>query len=161
MDYGFMIGFLFSHSLLCFVDGLTCYSCTYIENSGKRDYECVNAPFNVTTANTVPCANDSFCFTRVQYNKDTLEVRSISRGCGESASLDCGRNCCSTDNYWHTCLTECLADNEFCNDKDKSKYISGTTSPSSGKPRSSSEKNHNSISELILTLVISLTLRFL
>ena len=51
---------------------------------------------------------------------DSVVVRSITRGCGTQPSLDCGRNCCSTDIYWRTCLSECLANNEFCNDKDKS-----------------------------------------
>ena len=51
---------------------------------------------------------------------DSVVVRSITRGCGTQPSLDCGRNCCSTDIHWRTCLSQCLANNEFCNDKDKS-----------------------------------------
>ncbi|XP_048781080.2 uncharacterized protein LOC125683685 [Ostrea edulis] len=138
MDYRAVIGGLFSLSVFSVVQGLTCYSCSYHENEIKRDYECVIDPANVTTANTVQCPDDSWCFTKVLYHKDTLEIRSITRGCGEQTSLDCGRNCCSSDIYWHTCLTECLSNNELCNDKDKSDYdTGGSRGPSDGSSRSS------------------------
>ncbi|XP_022328956.2 uncharacterized protein LOC111127903 [Crassostrea virginica] len=120
MAYGFLTGFFLSLSIPSVVNGLTCYSCSYYENEIKRDYECVVSPANVTTANTVQCPDDSYCFTQIQYHKDSVVVRSITRGCGTQPSLDCGRNCCSTDIHWRTCLSECLANNEFCNDKDKS-----------------------------------------
>lgn len=55
------------------VNGLTCYSCSYYENEIKRDYECVVSPANVTTANTVQCPDDSYCFTQIQYYKGKVK----------------------------------------------------------------------------------------
>nr|XP_022328956.1 uncharacterized protein LOC111127903 [Crassostrea virginica] len=82
MAYGFLTGFFLSLSIPSVVNGLTCYSCSYYENEIKRDYECVVSPANVTTANTVQCPDDSYCFTQIQYHKDSVVVRSITRGCG-------------------------------------------------------------------------------
>lgn len=127
MEYKLALGLFLFLSLSSEVRGRLCYSCSYYENEIKRDYECVTSPANVTTAKTVQCADDSYCFTKIQYFKDSSKVRSITRGCGRQASLDCGRNCCSTDNYWRTCLSECKADTALCNNENKTKPTNGAT----------------------------------
>lgn len=119
MEFKLTIGLFLILSLSSIVNGRICYSCSYIENEIKRDYECVTAPANVTTAKTVQCPDDGYCFTKTIYHKGVLKVRSITRGCGRQVDLPCGRNCCSTDNYWRTCLNECNANNDLCNNQDK------------------------------------------
>lgn len=57
------------HTIAPVVNGRLCYSCSYYENEIKRDYECVTSPANVTTAKTVSCPDDSYCFTKTQYYK--------------------------------------------------------------------------------------------
>lgn len=123
MEYKLAFGLFLFLSLSSIVNGRICYSCSYYENEIKRDYECVTAPANVTTAKTVQCPDDSYCFTLTQYHKDVLKVRSITRGCGRQVDLDCGRNCCSTDIYWRTCLNECQANNALCNNQDKTPTV--------------------------------------
>lgn len=123
MEYKLAFGLFLFLSISPVVNGRLCYSCSYYENEIKRDYECVTSPANVTTAKTVSCPDDSYCFTKTQYYKDALKVRSITRGCGRQVDLPCGRNCCSTDNFWRTCLSECKANNALCNNQDKTPTV--------------------------------------
>lgn len=57
------------HTIAPVVNGRLCYSCSYYENEIKRDYECVTSPANVTTAKTVSCPDDGYCFTQTQYHR--------------------------------------------------------------------------------------------
>lgn len=59
----------FLHIIASVVNGRLCYSCSYIENEIKKDYECVTSPANVTTAKTVSCPDDGYCFTQTQYHR--------------------------------------------------------------------------------------------
>lgn len=116
---------------------VNCYSCSYtITAAPWLHYECANDTDHVKTGSpTVPCPETFQCVTKVVYNQDLTEIRSISRGCFLPDSFKCGENCCDQSLYDVSCQYQCRSDN--CNNRDVTailKQPSGTGTAASTTP---------------------------
>ncbi|XP_021342711.1 uncharacterized protein LOC110443065 [Mizuhopecten yessoensis] len=98
-----------------FVD---CYSCSYtITAAPWITYECANDTDHVQTGSVqVPCPDSLYCVTKVVYNADLTEIRSVTRGCMVPDTVRCGVNCCDKSLYDVSCQYQCRTDG--CNNRD-------------------------------------------
>ncbi|XP_060077249.1 uncharacterized protein LOC132556823 [Ylistrum balloti] len=106
---------------------VNCYTCSYtITGAPWISYECANNTDKVTTGSAqVPCHHTLQCVTKVVYNADLTEIRSVTRGCFVPDVYKCGVNCCDQSLHDVSCQYQCRSDG--CNNKDVTKILKKTT----------------------------------
>ncbi|XP_033725966.1 uncharacterized protein LOC117315712 isoform X2 [Pecten maximus] len=113
---------------------INCYTCSYtITAAPWITFECANDTDHVTTGSPkVQCDDSLHCVTKVVYNADLTQIKSVTRGCFVPDPFKCGVNCCDQSIYDVSCQYQCRSDS--CNNRDvtaKLKRQTGTASSTS------------------------------